>query len=33
MAGLALYYNTDESAEGTIAFQEKRKPEFGRFRK
>jgi naphthoate synthase len=33
MTGLALYYNTDESAEGTVAFQEKRKPDFGRFRK
>ena len=33
MAGLALYYDTEESAEGTIAFQEKRKPDFGRFRK
>src|SRR2546427_6641739 len=33
MTGLALYYDTDESAEGTVAFQEKRKPDFGRFRK
>jgi 2-ketocyclohexanecarboxyl-CoA hydrolase len=33
MAGLALYYDTDESAEGTIAFQEKRAPDFNRFRK
>jgi len=33
MTGLALYYNTDESAEGTVAFQEKRAPDFGRFRK
>jgi 2-ketocyclohexanecarboxyl-CoA hydrolase len=33
MAGLALYYNTEESAEGTVAFQEKRAPDFGRFRK
>jgi 2-ketocyclohexanecarboxyl-CoA hydrolase len=33
MAGLALYYDTDESAEGTIAFQEKRPPDFNRFRK
>jgi 2-ketocyclohexanecarboxyl-CoA hydrolase len=33
MTGLALYYDTEESAEGTIAFQEKRKPDFGRFRK
>src|SRR5205814_1372220 len=30
MAGLALYYNTEESAEGTVAFQEKRAPDFGR---
>ena len=33
MAGLALYYDTEESAEGTTAFQEKRTPDFGRFRK
>jgi 2-ketocyclohexanecarboxyl-CoA hydrolase len=33
MTGLALYYDTDESAEGTVAFQEKRAPDFGRFRK
>ena len=33
MAGLALYYNTEESAEGTTAFQEKRAPDFNRFRK
>jgi 2-ketocyclohexanecarboxyl-CoA hydrolase len=33
MTGLALYYDTEESAEGTIAFQEKRPPVFGRFRK
>jgi 2-ketocyclohexanecarboxyl-CoA hydrolase len=33
MTGLALYYDTEESAEGTIAFREKRKPDFGRFRK
>jgi 2-ketocyclohexanecarboxyl-CoA hydrolase len=33
MTGLALYYNTEESAEGTVAFQEKRAPDFGRFRK
>ena len=32
-AGLALYYDTEESAEGTIAFQEKRPPDFNRFRK
>ena len=33
MTGLALYYDTEESAEGTVAFQEKRSPDFGRFRK
>ncbi|HEX6383013.1 MAG TPA: enoyl-CoA hydratase-related protein, partial [Acidimicrobiia bacterium] len=33
MTGLALYYDTEESAEGTLAFQEKRPPDFGRFRK
>jgi 2-ketocyclohexanecarboxyl-CoA hydrolase len=33
MTGLALYYDTEESAEGTTAFQEKRAPDFGRFRK
>ena len=33
MTGLALYYDTEESAEGTIAFQEKRTPDFNRFRK
>jgi naphthoate synthase len=33
MTGLALYYDTDESAEGSLAFQEKRAPDFGRFRK
>ena len=33
MAGLALYYNTEESAQCTVAFQEKRAPDFGRFRK
>src|SRR5688572_2223438 len=33
MTGLALYYGTEESAEGTLAFQEKRSPDFGRFRK
>jgi 2-ketocyclohexanecarboxyl-CoA hydrolase len=32
MTGLALYYDTEESAEGTLAFQEKRAPDFGRFR-
>jgi naphthoate synthase len=33
MTGLALYYDTEESAEGTVAFQEKRAPDFGKFRK
>jgi 2-ketocyclohexanecarboxyl-CoA hydrolase len=33
MTGLALYYDTEESAEGTVAFQEKRAPDFNRFRK
>jgi 2-ketocyclohexanecarboxyl-CoA hydrolase len=33
MAGLALYYDTEESAEGTVAFQEKRAPDFNRFRR
>src|SRR5437762_10095354 len=28
MTGLALYYDTEESAEGTTAFQEKRPPDF-----
>lgn len=32
MTGLALYYDTEESAEGTRAFKEKRKPDFSRFR-
>ncbi|HLF41263.1 MAG TPA: enoyl-CoA hydratase-related protein [Acidimicrobiia bacterium] len=33
MAGLALYYDTEESAEGGQAFQEKRPPDFSRFRR
>ena len=28
MAALSLYYDTDESKEGGIAFREKRKPNF-----
>ncbi|PWR20983.1 2-ketocyclohexanecarboxyl-CoA hydrolase [Zavarzinia compransoris] len=31
MAALSLYYDTDESKEGGVAFREKRKPEFRRF--
>ena len=35
MAGVALnlYYGTDEAMEGRNAFMEKRKPDFGKFRK
>ena len=35
MAGVALnlYYGTDEAVEGRNAFMEKRKPDFGKFRK
>lgn len=33
MAGLALYYDTEESAEGTRAFKEKRAPDFSKFRR
>jgi dihydroxynaphthoic acid synthetase len=35
MAGIALnlYYDTDEAVEGRNAFMEKRKPDFGKFRK
>jgi 2-ketocyclohexanecarboxyl-CoA hydrolase len=33
MAGLALYYDTEESAEGTRAFKEKRTPDFSKFRR
>ncbi len=35
MAGIALnlYYGTDEAMEGRNAFMEKRKPDFGKFRK
>ena len=28
MAALSLYYDTDESKEGGVAFREKRKPDF-----
>lgn len=31
MLGLSLYYDTDESKEGGIAYQEKRKPNFREF--
>jgi 2-ketocyclohexanecarboxyl-CoA hydrolase len=30
MAALSLYYDTDESKEGGVAFREKRKPDFRR---
>jgi 1,4-dihydroxy-2-naphthoyl-CoA synthase len=33
VAGLGLYYNTEEAAEGVKAFQEKRKPRFEDYRK
>ncbi|MGH9039266.1 MAG: enoyl-CoA hydratase-related protein, partial [Acidimicrobiia bacterium] len=33
MTGLALYYETEESAEGTRAFNEKRAPDFSKFRR
>jgi 2-ketocyclohexanecarboxyl-CoA hydrolase len=33
MSALALYYRTDEAMEGRNAFMERRKPDFGRFRK
>ena len=32
LRGLALYYGTEEAAEGKNAFLEKRKPSFARFR-
>ena len=31
MAALSLYYDTDESKEGAVAFREKRKPNFRRY--
>ena len=33
MSALALYYETEESMEGRDAFMERRKPDFGRFRR
>ena len=33
IGGLSMYYGTDESVEGRNAFMEKRKPDFGKFRK
>lgn len=33
MAALALYYGTEESVEGRNAFMERRKPDFGKYRK
>lgn len=33
MQALSLYYDTDESKEGGIAFREKRKPNFRRYAK
>lgn len=33
MRALSLYYDTDESKEGGIAFREKRRPDFRRFGK
>jgi naphthoate synthase len=32
MGSLGLYYGTDEAAEGVRAFQERRPPDFGKFR-
>ncbi|MCP4751355.1 MAG: 1,4-dihydroxy-2-naphthoyl-CoA synthase [Proteobacteria bacterium] len=32
VGGLSLYYGTEESAEGSLAFNEKRKPDFSKFR-
>ena len=31
MQALSLYYDTDESKEGGVAFREKRKPNFRRY--
>jgi len=33
VGGLSMYYNTEESTEGVNAFMERRKPDFGKFRK
>ena len=33
MSALALYYKTEEAMEGRNAFMERRKPDFGRFRR
>ena len=33
MLALKLYYDTDESKEGGVAFREKRKPDFRKFGK
>ena len=33
MYALSLYYDTDESKEGGIAFKEKRKPDFRKYQK
>lgn len=33
MYALSLYYDTEESREGALAFREKRKPDFNRFRR
>jgi len=33
MSAVALYYGTDEALEGKNAFLERRKPDFGRFRR
>jgi 1,4-dihydroxy-2-naphthoyl-CoA synthase len=33
MRALALYYGTEEALEGKNAFLEKRKPDFGKYRK
>ena len=33
MQALSLYYDTDESKEGGLAFKEKRKPNFSKFKR
>ena len=33
MTAVALYYGTEEALEGKNAFLERRKPDFGRFRR